>query len=200
MVTRQLRKRGLSSERVLAAMRHVPRHEFVPSESRVDAYADFPLQIGDRQTISQPYIVALMTEILDVDQGHRVLEIGTGSGYQTAVLAELAREVYTVEIREPLLQSARERLSRLRYTGINIRLGDGSEGWSDFAPFDRIIVTACSEELPVRLADQIAPGWRMVLPVGGPDGDQKLLTVVRRPDLGMDIEEGVPVRFVMMTS
>ena len=200
MVEGQLRDRGISSECVLDATRRVPRHEFVPWASRSEAYRDSPLHIGTQQTISQPYIVALMTQILEVDSGHRVLEIGTGSGYQTAVLCELARDVYTVEVREHLLETARECLERLGCSGIHFRLGDGSEGWPEFAPFDRIIVTACSEAMPQALIDQLGPQGRMVLPVGDPAGDQRLRTVIRRPDGGIDIQEGVPVRFVMMTS
>ena len=200
MVVRQLRNRGISSQRVLDAMRSVRRHEFVSRASRSEAYRDSPLYIGEGQTISQPYIVALMTEILEVDPGHRVLEIGTGSGYQTAVLRELAGEIYTVEVREHLLKNAQGCLARLGYSDIYFRMGDGSEGWPEFAPFDRIIVTACSEETPQALIDQLGPRGRMVLPVGNQDGDQRLRTVIRLPDGGIDIRDGVPVRFVMMTS
>jgi len=200
MVVGQLRNRGISSERVLDATRRVPRHEFVPRASRSEAYRDSPLHIGEQQTISQPYIVALMSQILEVDSGHRVLEIGAGSGYQTAVLHELAGEVFTVEVREHLLETARERLGRLGYSGIHFRQGDGSEGWPEFAPFDRIIVTACSEAMPQALIDQLGPRGRMVLPVGAKDAGQRLRTVNRRPDGRIDIQEGVPVRFVMMTS
>jgi protein-L-isoaspartate(D-aspartate) O-methyltransferase len=200
MVARQLRRRGISDERVLDAVGRIPRHEFVPSESTLDAYSDSPLPIGEDQTISQPYIVAAMTEMLDIQPVHRVLEIGTGSGYQTAVLAELGGEIYTVEVRGPLLETALQALDRLGDQDIHSRLGDGAEGWPEFAPFDRIIGTACALEIPPALIEQLAAPGRLILPIGSFAGEQKLATVTRSEEGEIDIAGGLPVRFVMMTS
>ena len=200
MVTSQLEARRIRDPQVLAAMRRVPRHAFVPSEHRDEAYADSPLPIGEDQTISQPYIVALMTEMLGLRTDLRVLEVGTGSGYQTAVLAEIVREIFTVEARVVLFDNARRCLGQLDYRNIQFRHGNGCDGWPEFAPFDRIIVTACAEIMPQALIDQIGSEGRMVLPVGGTDGDQRIEIVDRRPDGRIDIQEGIPVRFVMMTS
>lgn len=200
MVEGQLSRRGIRDRRVLDALKRIPRHRFVPAESVSEAYADSPLPIPERQTISQPYIVAAMTEMLDLQPEHRVLEVGTGSGYQTAVLHELAGQVYTIEIRAALQESARRTLETEGHRGIHYRLGDGALGWPEFAPFDRIVVTACATEIPSGLSDQLAAQGRLVLPVGGPDGDQRLVVVTRGGDQKIDIAEGLPVRFVMMTS
>jgi protein-L-isoaspartate(D-aspartate) O-methyltransferase len=197
MVDEQIVARGVRAPRVLAALRAVPRHEFVPPEHRASAYADEPLPIGDGQTISQPYVVAAMTEALALRGTERVLEVGTGSGYQAAVLAELAREVYTIEIVKPLADSARERLARLGYSRVRVRHGDGWQGWPSAAPFDAILVTAAPGEVPEALVDQLAPGGRMVLPVGDA-GHQELLLLVREAG-GIRRERLMDVRFVPMT-
>jgi protein-L-isoaspartate(D-aspartate) O-methyltransferase len=197
MVEAQLRARGIRDERVLAAMGHLPRHEFVPAEQAARAYDDGPLAIGLNQTISQPYIVALMTEKLNPGQDDRVLEIGTGSGYQTAILAKLAGAVFTVEVLREHHEVASELLRRLGYTNIRTRLGDGNSGWPLHAPFDGIIVTAAARELPERLLGQLKEGGRMIVPVDDErGGGQRLRLVRRRRGLAVDIEEGVPVRFV----
>jgi len=166
MVEEQLRRRGIRDERVLAAMTKVPRHLFVPSASQSEAYEDRPLPIGDGQTISQPYMVAIMTQSLNLTGGEKILEIGTGSGYQTAVLAELAREVFTVERLFDLFQKAEARLRTLGCENVSCRLGDGSKGWPEKAPFDGILVTAGAPEVPGALKSQLAEGGRLVIPVG----------------------------------
>jgi protein-L-isoaspartate(D-aspartate) O-methyltransferase len=166
MVAEQLRRRDIRDERVLAAMARVPRHLFVPAASQSEAYEDRPLPIGDGQTISQPYMVAIMTQALGLAGGERVLEIGTGSGYQTAVLAELSREVFTVERLFALFQKAENRLRNLGYENIRCRLGDGSKGWPEKAPFDGILVTAGAPGVPEALKAQLAEGGRLVIPVG----------------------------------
>ncbi len=166
MVKRQIEKRGIKDPKVLAAMKKVPRHLFVPPEEAGEAYEDTPLPIGYEQTISQPYIVALMTELLALEPADKVLEIGTGSGYQSAVLAELVDRVYTIEIVKPLGERARELLGRLGYRNVEVRIGDGYKGWPEEAPFDAIIVTAAPETIPRPLVDQLAEGGRMVIPVG----------------------------------
>lgn len=197
MVETHLRARGIREERVLAAMGRVPRHQFVPVDLEDRAYDDSPLEIGLEQTISQPYIVALMTEELDVGPEDRVLEIGTGSGYQAAILAELAGAVFTVELLPELYEAARELLARLDYANIQTRLGDGNEGWPEHAPFDRIIVTAAAPELPGRLIGQLKEGGKMVVPVDDDArGGQLLRLLIRRNGLPVDIGERVPVRFV----
>lgn len=174
MVENQIRKRGVSSARVLEAMACVPRHEFVPEKYRDYAYADKPLPIGEGQTISQPYIVAAMTEALELGGPERVLEIGTGSGYQAAVLSMLAREVITVESRTPLALAAQERLTNLGYTNVHVHNGDGSAGFPDAAPYDAMLVTAGAPEIPKLLAGQLREGGRIVIPVGDPE-NQKLV-------------------------
>lgn len=167
MVQEQLIARGIQDQRVLAAMRHVPRHRFVPAEYRHLAYADGPLPIGAGQTISQPYVVALMTQLLELQGPERVLEIGTGSGYQTAVLAELVAEVYTVEYQPILAEQAQERLQALGYRNVWFRQGDGSLGWQEHAPYDAVLVTAAAPDVPLPLREQTMLGGRLVLPVGG---------------------------------
>ena len=195
MVREQIAGRGIQDPRVLAAMSRVPRHELVPENVRGQAYEDRPLPIGNDQTISQPFVVAYMTEQLQLRGGERVLEIGTGSGYQAAVLAEIAGEVYTIEIVEPLGVRARNDLQRLGYQNVHVRVGDGYRGWPELAPFDAIIVTAAPEHVPQPLIDQLAVGGRMVLPVGGLD--QELLRIERRED-GIQQERLIDVRFVPM--
>jgi len=187
------------SPRVAAALLKVPRQRFVPDDAQHAAYTNRPLSIGHGQTISQPFIVALMTELAEVGPGDRVLEIGTGSGYQAAVLAELAARVYTIEIVRPLGERARDVLRGLGYDNVETRVGDGYRGWPDAAPFDAIVVTAAPEQVPGALIDQLAPGGRLVAPVGPQDGDQQLL-VLRKNARGDALTESVlPVRFVPMT-
>ncbi len=196
MVTTQIEARGVRDPRVLDAMRRVERHRFVPEWLREHAYGDRPLPIGHEQTISQPYIVALMTEEALVKPGARVLEIGTGSGYQAAVLSVLAGQVYTIEIVEPLAREAAARLEALGYRNVTVRAGDGYRGWPERAPFDAIVVTAAPPELPQPLLDQLAVGGRLVAPVG--EGDQELV-VVERTAAGLQRRRIIPVRFVPMT-
>jgi protein-L-isoaspartate(D-aspartate) O-methyltransferase len=196
MVRQQIEARGVRDPRVLEAMRKVPRHLFVPPAVRSFAYADTPLPIGHGQTISQPYIVAFMSEALELKGGERVLEIGTGSGYQAAVLAELAREVYSIEIVAPLAGEAEKRLKELGYTNIQVRVGDGYRGWPDAAPFDAIMVTAAPDHVPPTLVNQLAEGGRLVLPVGS--FFQELVRI-RRTKQGSKQESLLPVRFVPMT-
>ena len=196
MVAQQIEARGLSDPRVLAAMRKVPRHAFVPAEEARLAYADHPLPIGLGQTISQPYIVAFMTEALALRGGETVLEVGTGSGYQAAVLGEIAAQVYTIEIVEPLARRAEALLRELGYSNVHVRAGDGYAGWPEAGPFDAIMVTAAAPRVPEPLKQQLKDGGRMILPVG--EEWQELLLVVRR---GQRYEEHrvLPVRFVPMT-
>jgi len=175
MVDQQLRARDIVDQRVLAAMGRVPRHLFVEPSMQGYAYEDRPLSIGAGQTISQPYIVALMTQLLQVQPSHRVLEVGTGSGYQAAVLAELAAEVYTVEIIPSLAEGARSRLEALGYRTVHVRQGDGYEGWREFAPFDGIVVTAGAPFIPPPLIGQLREGGRMAIPVGGARATQELI-------------------------
>ena len=196
MVEHQIAGRGIDDARVLAAMRRVPRHEFVPADVRRAAYEDRPLPIGWEQTISQPYIVALMTAALDLDGHERVLEIGTGSGYQAAVLAELVPEVYSIEIVPELAARARTTLQRLGYARVQVRCGDGYRGWPEAAPFDAIVVTASPEHVPEPLVQQLRPGGRMVLPVGG---GQQMLLRLERTEHGVESDTLAAVRFVPMT-
>jgi len=188
--------RAILSERVMSAMSKVPRHEFVPAWERASAYADRPLPIGHGQTISQPFIVALMTDLADIAPGHTVLEVGTGCGYQAAVLGELAKEVYTIEIVEPLGREAAERLKRLGYQNINAKVGDGYQGWREHAPFDAIIVTAAPREVPQPLIDQLKPGGKLVVPVGGQVSVQSLLVLEKQRDGSITRREVLGVRFV----
>lgn len=197
MVERQLRNRDIRDERVLQAMLAVPRHLFVPEDARPQSYEDGPLPIGYDQTISQPYIVAFMTEALEIQPDHRVLEIGTGSGYQAAVLGKLAARVYSIEIVPPLAERARETLARLGYRNVEVRTGNGYLGWPEHAPYDRIMVTAAPEEVPAALVEQLEVGGRMAIPVG-PSHDQQL-RILRRTAAGTEIIRTLPVRFVPMT-
>jgi protein-L-isoaspartate(D-aspartate) O-methyltransferase len=196
MVDRQIEARGVRAPAVLQAMRTVPRHEFVPEAMRARAYQDSPLPIGEGQTISQPYIVALMTELAAPRKGARVLEIGTGSGYQAAVLAELGAQVHSIEIVEPLGRRAAETLKRLGYTTVKTRVGDGYRGWPQAAPFDAIVVTAAPPRIPEPLRQQLAIGGRLVVPVGE---DEQELLVLTRTKTGFEERRVLPVRFVPMT-
>ena len=196
MVTQQIEARGVEDPRVLEAMRRVPRHAFVPRSQAPQAYADHPLPIGHDQTISQPFIVAIMAELAELDPGDRVLEVGTGSGYGAAVLGELAAEVYSIEILEPLALSAAATLKRLGYARIHVRAGDGYAGWPDAAPFDAIVVTAAAPRVPPLLLEQLAEGGRLVIPVG--DTLQQLEVHTRTAD-GVLRHRVFPVRFVPMT-
>jgi protein-L-isoaspartate(D-aspartate) O-methyltransferase len=179
MVDTQIRRRGVTDQDVLAAMEKVPRHEFVPEQYQSQAYADHPLPIGYGQTISQPYIVALMTELLELKNTDRVLEIGTGSGYQAAILGEIVAEVYTVEIIEELALQAGERLERLGYENVHTLHADGYYGWPEHAPYDAVIVTAAPDHIPQPLVQQLADGAQLVIPVGPPGGYQTLWQITR---------------------
>jgi len=190
-----LRRRGISDQAVLRAMEEVPREAFVVPADRADAYRDSALGIACGQTISQPFVVAYMTEQLQIRKSHRVLEIGTGSGYQTAVLARLARYVYTVERYRTLAETARARLASLGYDNIDVRLGDGFAGVPDKAPFDRIIITAAAEEVPKALVDQLAEGGIMVLPLGPHHGGQVIVSLTKTKD-GVARQDLIGVRFV----
>ena len=198
MIKNQLQSRGIRDDAVLEVMRSVERHNFVPENYRDRAYSDGPLPIGHGQTISQPYIVAFMTEQLQVSSQHKVLEIGTGSGYQAAILGELAKHVFTIEIIPELAEGAKNILNHLSYKNITVRAGDGYKGWPEESPFERIMVTAAPTEIPQTLIDQLAPGGRMILPVGA----QFLvlyLWVIEKDDQGTVTKEKIlPVRFVPM--
>ena len=194
MVDEQLVSRGVKDERVLATMRKIPRHEFLPEAIRGMAYSDSALPLGEGQTMSQPYMVALMTELLGLKGPERVLEIGTGSGYQAAVLAELCEKVYTVERIKTLADKTRVQLDRLGYKRVAIKIYDGTYGWKEMAPFDAIIVTAGSPDIPAPLVEQLKEGGRMVIPVGDRYG-QQLITVVRTAE-GMVTSRSIPCVFV----
>jgi len=196
MVEQQLKPRGIKDERVLAAMGKVPREEFVPADVRPSAYEDGPLPIGYDQTISQPYVVAFMTEQLRPKRSDRVLEIGSGSGYQAAILGELVAEIYTIEIVEPLAKSAEATLQRLGYNNVHIKMGDGYKGWPEEAPFDAIIVTCAPEKVPQPLVDQLKDGGRMVIPVGERFAQQLYLLEKKNEQLKESVT--LPVRFVPM--
>jgi protein-L-isoaspartate(D-aspartate) O-methyltransferase len=195
MIDDQIRARGIANPAVLDAMRKVPRHAFVPANLRDAAYDDGPLPIGQGQTISQPYIVAYMTEALGIRPGEHVLEIGTGSGYQAAVLAEIAREVYTIEIVPELAERAKQTLAGLGYKNVFVRIGNGYAGWPEKAPFPRIMVTAAPDDIPQALVDQLAPGGTMVLPVGTAFQE---MTIVTKTAQGIARKTTIPVRFVPM--
>lgn len=196
MVDTQLAARDIRDPKVLAAMRRVPRHLFVPENERHYAYVDGPLPIGQGQTISQPYIVAYMTQALDLQPGDRVLEVGTGSGYQAAVLAELVKDVYSIEIIPELARRAELLLMELGYTNVFVRAGDGYRGWPDKAPFDAIIVTAAPDHVPQPLVDQLAVGGKLVIPVGAWDQE---MVVISKTDTGVLERRTIGVRFVPMT-
>ena len=196
MVQQQLKPRGIKDERVLASMAKVPREEFVPADARVDAYEDGPLPIGYDQTISQPYIVAFMTEQLRLKPSDRVLEIGTGSAYQAAILAELVSEVYSIEIVEPLAKNAEATLQRLGYENVHVKIGDGYKGWPEAAPFDAIIVTCAPDKVPQPLVDQLKDDGRMVIPVG--DRFAQELYLFEKKNGQLKQSATLPVRFVPM--
>jgi protein-L-isoaspartate(D-aspartate) O-methyltransferase len=193
MVEYQIRRRGVKDRKVLRAMLKVPRHLFVPEQMKELAYGDEPLPIGEGQTISQPYIVAYMTEALRLRGRERVLEIGTGSGYQTAILAEIVREVYTVELIPELSARARGVLDKLGYRNIQFRVGDGTLGWPEHAPFDAILVSAAPASVPPALVEQLKPGGKMIIPVGT---DFQELVLVTRKETGWDEQRLIGVRFV----
>jgi len=196
MVEEQLRTRGITDPRVLDAMTRVPRHLFVPEHGREEAYGDHPLPIGHGQTISQPYIVAFMSEALRLEPAHRVLEIGTGSGYQAAVLAELAGEVFTIEIIDELAERARKTLQEIGYRNITVRAGNGYLGWPEHAPYDRIMVTAAPDDVPKALVEQLKVDGLMAIPVGTALQE---LRILRRTPAGLETLATLPVRFVPMT-
>jgi protein-L-isoaspartate(D-aspartate) O-methyltransferase len=196
MVEQQIVARGVKSKKVLDAMNSVPRHLFVPEGYRRGSYYDQPLLIGLGQTISQPYIVALMTEMLDVDNDDIVLEIGTGSGYQAAVLSTIVKELYTIEIIEELGLQATERLKSLGYDNVKVKISDGRLGWPEKAPFDAIIVTAAAPKIPDPLIKQLKPGGRMVIPVNNSSYSQDLLIVEKDEAGNIDTKKTIPVRFV----
>lgn len=192
----EIARQGVTDSTTLAAMRAVPRHEFVPPRRVDDAYGDFPLPIGYGQTISQPFVVAYMTAVLRPRPGLRVLEVGTGSGYQAAVLAQIGCRVYTIEIFEALATSARERLRRLGYGDVEVRHGDGHDGWREAAPFDAVIVTAAAGYVPPPLLDQLKPGGRMIIPIGSVYGVQNLILVEKDAAGDVRTRQLLPVRFV----
>ena len=195
MVSTQITARGITSPLVVKAMSDVPRHLFVPEAQRAKAYEDRPLPVGEQQTISQPYIVALMTELARVEPGQKILEIGTGSGYQAAVLAQIGARVHTIEIIPSLAHRARQTLESLGYRNIEYRVGDGYRGWPEAAPFDAIVVTAAPDHVPQPLVDQLAVGGRLVIPVGA---SLQALMVITRTGEGTRSEQTIPVLFVPM--
>lgn len=194
MVANQITRRGISDARVLTAMRQVPRHRFLPEESWSHAYDDSPVRIGSGQTMSQPYIVALMTELLGVAPGHRVLDVGTGSGYQAAILGELAQEVYSIERHSALAETAASRLAELGYQNVQVHVGDGSLGYPPAAPYDRILVAAAAPEVPLALQDQLTDGGRLVVPVG--EKRRQQLEVWEREGETFRRTNSIPVVFV----
>ena len=196
MVEQQIRSRGIRNEAVLAAMMKVPRHRFVPEPYVDSAYEDSPLPIGKGQTISQPYIVAYMSEAAEITKDEKVLEIGTGSGYQAAILAELAKEVFSIEIVPELAERARQTLNAMEYKNIRVKTGNGYEGWAEYAPYDGIIVTAAPDEVPKALIEQLAVNGKMVIPVGV--GDQEMMIITKTAS-GVTEKRTLPVRFVPMT-
>jgi len=196
MIQQQLMTRGINDNRVLGTMAKVPREEFIPPDSRAASYEDGPLPIGYGQTISQPYIVAFMTEQLRLKPSDRVLEIGTGSGYQAAILAGLVAEVYTIEIIEPLAKNAEATLDRLGYKNVHVKVGDGYKGWPEHAPFDAIIVTAAPDHVPQPLADQLKEGGRMIIPVGQRFAQE--LYLLEKKNARLQQSAVLPVRFVPM--
>lgn len=196
MVRDQIERRGVSDPRVLRAMETIPRHQFVPEGCQESAYDDGPVCIGEGQTISQPYIVAYMSEAIRPGPEDRVLEVGTGSGYQTAVLSRLVGQVYSMEVRPHLAEEARARLEAIGCANVTLRVGDGSSGWPERAPFDAILVTAAPRELPRALLPQLGPGGRLVVPIG--TGDQELVRMTRSAE-GFEREVLLPVRFVPLT-
>ena len=196
MVEQQLRARGIQDQAVLEAMSQVPRHRFVEPSLVSFAYGDSPLPIGEGQTISQPYIVAYMTEAAEISAEERVLEIGTGSGYQAAVLGEIAQEVYSIEIIPSLAEKARQILSELGYTNVQVKTGDGYQGWSELAPYDAILVTAAPDHIPQPLINQLAPQGKMVIPVG--TWYQEMI-IISKTENGVIEERTIPVRFVPLT-
>jgi protein-L-isoaspartate(D-aspartate) O-methyltransferase len=198
MVETQIAARGITNPRLLAAMAAVPRHHFMPEEMRGHAYEDRPLPIGYGQTISQPYIVAFMTDALRLQPADKVLEIGTGSGYQTAIFAEMAAEVYTIEIIEALARQAAEALREAGYDNVKTRIGDGYGGWPEAAPFDAIMVTCAPDAIPAPLIRQLAEGGRMIIPVGPREAPQQLV-LLRKTGGEIERHEVLPVRFVPMT-
>ena len=198
MIENQIIDRGVSDERVIKAMNDVPRHLFVKESLRDLAYSDGPLPIGHNQTISQPYIVAYMTEILQPDTHHIVLEVGTGSGYQAAILSKLVNHVYSIEIIPELGKEAANRLDKLGYDNVTVKIGDGYNGWEEHSPFDRIIVTAAPEQIPKKLVDQLKSGGLMVLPVGKTSFGQDMRVVKKDKTGQVTTQETIPVRFVPM--
>ncbi len=199
MVEQGIKARGITDKKVLDAMRNVPRHFFVPKNYQEHAYENRPLPIGHNQTISQPLIVAYMTDLLDLEAGEKVLEIGTGSGYQAAVLSELTPHIYTIEIIKPLADQAIKRFEILGYDTITTKVGDGYKGWPEHAPFDKIILTAAPEQIPQPLINQLAPEGILVAPVGSIDDNQVLTKITKTKDGEIKREQKMPVRFVPMT-
>jgi protein-L-isoaspartate(D-aspartate) O-methyltransferase len=199
LVARYIKAAGVKDAGVLEAMRTVPRHAFVGPSNRRRAYVDYALPIGLNQTISQPYIVAYMTKALKLDPNSKVFEVGTGSGYQAAVCAEIAREVYTVEIIEKLAESAKKRLKKLGYHNVTVKAADGYFGWAEKGPFDAIIITAAAGMIPPPLVEQLKPGGRMILPLGSPYGSQRLVLITKDKKGKVHSRELLPVRFVPMT-
>ena len=197
MVEKQIVARGISDPATLKAMRTVPRHEFLPMRLRSEAYMDYPLPIGHGQTVSQPYIVAFMTEAIRPQPGEKILEIGAGSGYQAAILAQMGADVYTIEIVEPLAEMARQTLERLGFKNARVMHGDGFHGWPEHAPFDAIIVTCAPDKIPPGLVAQLKDGGRMIIPVGG--GMEQELVLLRKEGGEVKKQSVLPVRFVPMT-